>query len=598
MVMKLQLNTSLTGSLLRGFVALLFFGQLAIMAEDGQAGSQIIEPETDTQASEFVTINVKNANIAEVLKAYSLQTGQSIVVGPDVVSDNVNVRLNNIPWEEALDVILKPYGFGYRVVGDTIVISKLENIVTVEGIEPLVSKVFNLKYLDAYDVREVCEAQLSNRGKFTILSTKSLPGWEFGGIGSGGAATDAGIRKRKKKEEIQKSKVFVITDVPSAVTKVERILEQMDVLPQQVLIEAKFLEISNDGLSDIGLEYISGVENVVDGSGSGTTGLSPLPIDLREDLLRVLSQTTGYVDPLDSHASGSFSHDTGIRLSHSVLGDWGADMLFAFMKKDDDVNILSAPQVLTMNNQEAAILVGEKFPIIESESTSGSGSGITSTSLDYYENIGIQLNVIPQVCDDGYVNMVVHPAVSEIKSFEAGVVTGSSGSQSGSRYPVLKIREAETQIMIKSENTAIIGGLQNERDKETIKKIPFLGDIPFLGRLFRRETLTKEKVDLLIFIKASIVENEAYAAASKEDETTFESKMQVNQPEPEAVNDVEDAEDAEVVEGAEDVEVVEEAEAIEEVEESETSASDVEQIVALVEQMDAAATNQAGNAQL
>jgi hypothetical protein len=68
------------------------------------------------------------------------------------------VRLNNIPWQEALDVILKPYGFGYRVVGDTIVISKLENIVTVEGIEPLVSKVFTLKYLDAYDVKELCEA--------------------------------------------------------------------------------------------------------------------------------------------------------------------------------------------------------------------------------------------------------------------------------------------------------------------------------------------------------------------------------------------------------------------------------------------------------
>ncbi len=571
--MKLQLNIGLTESLLRGFVVLLFIGQLAV----AQSGSQVIEPGKDARSSEFVTVNVKNANIAEVLKAYSLQTGQSIVVGPDVVSDNVNVRLNNIPWEEALDVILKPYGFGYRVVGDTIVISKLENIVTVEGIEPLVSKVFNLKFLDAYDLQEVCEAQLSERGKFTILATKSLPGWEFGGAGSSsGAATEAGIRQRKKKEEIQKSKVFVITDVPSAITKVDRVLARMDVLPHQILIEARFMEISNDGLSDIGLEFISGIGNVEDGSGTGvgagsSTSLTPLPIDLQEDLLRVLNLTTGFVDPLDSHTSGSFSHDTGIRLSHSELGGLGLDMLFAFMKKDDNVNVLSAPKVLTVNNQEAAILVGEKFPIIESESTSGSGTAVTSTSLDYYENIGIQLNVIPQVCADGYVNMIVHPAVSEIKSFEAGVVTADSGSQSGSRYPVLKIREAETQIMIKSENTAVIGGLQSERDKEIIKKIPFLSDIPFLGRLFRRETLTKEKVDLLIFIKASIIENEEYAKTSEENKAELESKMKEEQQESEAASAIE---------------------------ESKTSDRDVQEIIALVDEMDAASSNQVDSAQL
>ena len=133
-----------------GVIAFVLAGPMQAVAEDfsepQETRTQVIEPDEDIQTSEFVTINVRDAKIAEVLKAYSLQTGQSIVVGPDVISENVNVRLNNIPWEEALDVILKPYGFGYRVVGDTIVISKLENIVSVEGIEPLVSKVFTLKF--------------------------------------------------------------------------------------------------------------------------------------------------------------------------------------------------------------------------------------------------------------------------------------------------------------------------------------------------------------------------------------------------------------------------------------------------------------------
>ena len=134
----------------------------------------------------LVTLTVKNASISEVLKVFSLQTGQSIVVGPDVVSDNVNVRLVNIPWRDALDVILPPYGFGYRVVGDAIIINKTENLVSAEGIEPLVSKVFTLRFVDAYDIQDICAAQLTGRGKCSILSTRSMPGWEFGGDSDSG----------------------------------------------------------------------------------------------------------------------------------------------------------------------------------------------------------------------------------------------------------------------------------------------------------------------------------------------------------------------------------------------------------------------------
>ena len=574
--MKMLLNKLYTRFLGKGIFAVMLIACLGVSAQQRSStdASQVIEPGRDVESSEFVTINVRDANIAEVLKAYSLQTGQSIVVGPDVVSDNVNVRLNNIPWEEALDVILKPYGFGYRVVGDTIVISKLENIVTVEGIEPLVSKVFRLKYLDAYDIQAICEAQLSVRGKFTILSTKSLPGWEFGGSGSEGAATEAGIRRRKEKEEIRKSKLFVITDVPSAVSKVDRVLEQMDVIPKQILIEAKFMEISNEGAKSIGLDYISGMETIDRLGDEGE--LTPTPIDASADLFRVLNLTTGYADPLTAGAAASYEFSRGLRLSHSELLGHGADMVLSLMAQSDDVNVLSAPRILTVNNQEAAILVGEKFPIIKSESTTGGGSGITSTSLDYYENIGIQLNVIPQVCDDDYVNMIVHPAVSEIQSFESGVVTGDSGSQSGSRYPRLKIREAETQIMIKSESTAVIGGLQNERDVEQIKKIPLLGDIPFLGRLFRSESTTKTKVDLLIFIKASIIKRDAYAAASKEIEIERETVMDLD------LFKTEDASDEEP--------------AI--MDESAPSDDEASEIIALVEGMETSSTNQVDAFQL
>lgn len=508
-----------------GLLTLFVAGQVTMAQQNNNLAvsePSFIEAVEGADTSEFVTINVKNANIAEVLKAYSLQTGQSIVVGPDVVSENVNVRLNNIPWKDALDVTLKPYGFGYRVVGDTIVINKLENIVTVESIEPLNSRVFHLGFLDAYDIKSIVEAQLSVRGKFTIHETKSLPGWEFGGnasSGGSGAATEGGIRGRKEKQELQKSKTFVVTDVPSAITQIEGLIKVLDKMPQQVLIEAKFLEISTGGLMDIGLDYINAMENVEESATAGGTGTSSLQPAALDNLLKVLNMTSGYPNSLNTAAAGGYTQDEGIRLSHSVLGDWGADMLFAFAASDDDANVLSAPRILTLNNQEAAILVGEKYPIIDSDSSTVGGGQTQSESLDYYENIGIQLNVIPQVCNSNYINMIVHPAVSKLQD---GNVIGNNS------YPRIDVREAETQILLKSENTAVIGGLQDERDFERIKKVPFLGDIPFLGRLFRRETTEKEKIDLLIFIKASIIENEAYALLSKEKEQMQEARMDLD----------------------------------------------------------------------
>ncbi len=513
---------------LAGAIALVAIGPMAAVAQqnNAEAEAQIIEADEELATSEFVTINVKDANISEVLKAYSLQTGQSIVVGPDVVSESVNVRLNNIPWEEALDVILKPYGFGYRVVGDTIVISKLENIVTVEGIEPLMTKVFKLRYIDAYDIMDICSAQLSGRGKFTILQTKSMPGWEFGGEGTGGAAVESGIRARREtQEEIKKSKTLVITDVPSSITKIDKLIAEVDMLPAQVMIESKFIELTSDAGSQIGLDYFGAIENVNSYSGVSSS-LEPTTLT---DLDRILNTTTGYPDPLSMGAAGSLSQDSGLHLSHTILGDSGFELLFNMIAQDDSANVLSAPKLLTVNNQEAALLVGSKYPIIESSNNSGGGSSsTTSTRLDYYENIGIQLNVIPQVCDDDYINMIVHPAVSEISTFASSRVYSGSDSASGTDYPVLRIREAETQVMIKSGNVAVIGGLQEERDTVTIEKIPLLSDIPFLGRLFRNETLRKEKVDLLIFIKATIVDNDAHAIDSASKVENYEARVNMD----------------------------------------------------------------------
>jgi type II secretory pathway component GspD/PulD (secretin) len=227
--------------------------------------------------------------------------------------------------------------------------------------------------------------------------------------------------------------------------------------------------------------------------------------------------TPAAFNPLTDSLSGSNPFNAGLELLYSRIGGTDFEVLLHALEERGDVNILSAPRILTQNNQEAAILVGEKFPIIESENNAGgSVSTVTSTSLSYYENIGIQLNVIPQVCADEYINMIVHPTVSSIDGFETGIVSTGGDTATGTRYPVLKVREAQTQILLKSEETVAIGGLQNEVNEESRYGVPLLMDIPFLGRLFRRDTTNTKKIDLLIMIKATIVDNDPYVEQSRQ----------------------------------------------------------------------------------
>jgi type II secretory pathway component GspD/PulD (secretin) len=283
-----------------------------------------------------------------------------------------------------------------------------------------------------------------------------------------------------------------------------------------------------------------------------------------------------------------FSQDNGLRLTYSNLGDAGFDMLFKFQQSDDDVNILSAPRILTLDNQEAAILVGRKYPIIRSETGGGNASSQSTITLDYYENIGIQLNVLPQVSDGEFINMVVHPVVSEIEGFTDGSVELlESDITASTKYPIMTVREAETQILLKSQEIAVIGGLQTQRDSVEIQKVPLIGDIPYLGRLFRREIKGDTTIDLMIFIKATIIDRAAYARESAAAQQSQEIAMGI-------IDEMsEDDESAEAEETVEEVVVEEEVDVVDVVEapveeEPEASAEvENEEILALVRDINA-----------
>jgi type IV pilus assembly protein PilQ len=474
-------------------------------AQDDRAAVSDVLP---TSKADVVNLVVEKTSIAQVLNAFSIQTGLSIVIGPEV-EGSVNIRLNEVPWREALDVVLRPYGYGYQIIGKTIVVNKLERIKEVETVEQLSSRVFTLKYLDAGDIREVIESQLSPRGRLSVLTERGLKGWEFesatGGSNSSRGAAGAGKRQRLGNEQdFVKSKQFIVGDIPSVLTRISDILLQIDKRPRQVLIEAKFVEVNTDFLMDIGLEWGTGAQ------GAQQPGVSPQGVTGGSELYQVgAQQLGGGISPASFNAvtdglASTQPFNAGLSLLFRRLSGFQFEALLHLLEEDVDSNLLSAPRILTLNNQEAAIIVGTKFPIISSD-TSGQ-SATVSTTLEYYENIGIQLNVVPQVCDDDFVNMIVHPAVTD----QIGTASARTGGEVGSgvltEYPILSTREAETQILLRSGETIVLGGLLQDAESTTQLKVPFLGSIPVLGRVFRRDTTSTQKIDLLIFLTATIVD--------------------------------------------------------------------------------------------
>lgn len=455
-----------------------------------------------------ITLDFKEADIQSVLKILADKGNVNIVTGRDVVG-TVTIKLTDVPWQKALDVILRTYGYGYEREGNIINVSPLGKLTEqkkaereLTEVQPVITEVFVLKYLDANDAKKVLDPQLSPRGRVTVVEIMGKKGWRFGAAVAGGTTAGGGKLEREQKEEEARSKTLVVSEIPPYMEKIREILGKIDVMPRQVLIETKIVEVNKDKLVDLGLDW-----------GTGSTGAESAtitPVPFKKNAAGNISERVGahdlgsMVNPANFNpkTSGLTPANTGLKILFQKLSGAQFEVVLHALEEDSDANTLSNPRILTLDNQEATILVGTKYPILE---TNVSGTDITTTtsSLKYYQDIGIQLNVVPQISGDNLINMIVHPAVT---SYTDTLKAKSSSGEVIAEYPIINTREAETQILMKDGETVVIGGLLKDVKTKGRYTVPVLGKIPLLGLLFTRDTTDSEKIDLLIFITAKISE--------------------------------------------------------------------------------------------
>ncbi len=308
----------------------------------------------------------------------------------------------------------------------------------------------------------------------------------------GGGVSMAAVRTFYKEVSVVADKTtnaLIIVASPQDYVVMKGVIDQLDIMRPQVLVETLIAEVSMDFTRALGVQWFGANPH---GQDHGFVGVN---------------ETTG--DTLVGNVAASIasgvpgiSIPAGLSLGYFNIDE---DFLNAFIElnaaeSNDDFNVLSAPHILTLDNEKAVINISDNVPFITSTLTDSIGGETTAQSETFeYRDVGIILEITPHISPDRMVRLEIVQKVNDVSTVTASATTGTVLSE--------KKREAETTVMVKDRHTLVLGGLMKDTDDISISKVPFLGDIPFLGWAFKSKTIIRKKTNLLIFITPSIVTN-------------------------------------------------------------------------------------------
>jgi type IV pilus assembly protein PilQ len=451
----------------------------------------------------------ENTDIQKVIDTIAKISGANIVVAPEV-KGTITVRLKNIPWRDALDATVKTLGFVVveedrgilRVVPAANIETDLEfDAIQLRYVRP--NSVF-MPFITSEYIRDLRNQQPLQQGQlnFSLLDTlQNMTTPEVGSL-----------------EYIQETNTIMVKDTRPVVEQIRRTIEMMDVEPSQVQLDVRFVTTSNDDLLDIGISP----------GGNGWTaslGLGQIPTRLPFDL-----GAGGWEDSLIANDTGTgpFTDDVqnlpaGTTIPNVVFGALNFQEVTATLRllaRDSRSEILQAPQITTLDNNTATIFVGEAVRYAQARVEQGQAGGLLLALEEGDEspvNIGFQLlatphivpgtdkvimEVIPQrTALSGTGSSAIAPAGFDV--FEVG--GGSSAGAGQIALPRVASSTLSTTVLLKSGQTAVLGGLKSKTESETVTKLPLLGDIPLLGYLFKNRTKQETMSTLLVFITPQII---------------------------------------------------------------------------------------------
>ncbi len=419
---------------------------------------------------ERMSLNFQNIDIRSLLQVFADFTNLNIVTS-DSVTGTLSLRLKDVPWDQALQIVLDSKGLASRRNGNVLWVAprgelatkekaELESQQQVTELEPLRSQVFRLNYQRADDVRNM------------LLGT---------GTGGGAGATASRIlSKRGSLTSDARTNQLFVSDIPSKLEEVQAFLLKIDIPVRQVMIEARIVEADDTFSRNLGAKL--GFMNRTSGSGVGNSYgnvLSP-----------ITENGKWTTDPAVSLPANGINGVNAASLAVSLFNA-GANRFLALelsaLEADGRGKIISSPRVVTADNIKALIEQGTELPY-----QAATSSGATSVQ---FRKANLKLEVTPKITPDGNVFL------------DVDVNKDSVGTQTTNGFAI-NTKHVQTQVLVENGGTVVIGGIYTQNERTDVNKVPLLGDIPVLGNLFKSTAKTNDRTELLVFLTPRVLSDQ------------------------------------------------------------------------------------------
>jgi len=440
----------------------------------------MFDPSKKKYKGDLLSLNFQDIEVRAILQILADFTGLNIVVS-DSVKGNLTLRLQNVPWDQALDIILRTKGLAMRQNGNVIFIAPTEEVAarekldleshkTVQELIPLRTEIIQVNYAKAKEIAELLKKKGGEKGaEQSILSPR------------GDVVAD------------ERTNNLIVKDVPDKLAEIRDLVTKLDMPARQVLIDSRVVIASNDFSRDLGAKFgVTGVKEAGDGINavSGTTTATNTIVNSAISNLTSTGQPFPVTVPnLDSRLGVNLPVG-GTSLAFSILrSDYLVDLELSALQAEGQGEVISNPKVVTADLKKATILQGRQIPYA---TVSQEGTKVE------FKDAFLKLEVTPQITPDDRIRMDL-----KVSKDEQGTnVATSTGTQ-----PTIDKREVETQVMVNNGETVVLGGVFEQNKNNSVSKVPLLGDVPLLGYLFRTTSKKDTKRELLIFVTPQILKN-------------------------------------------------------------------------------------------
>ena len=437
-----------------------------------------VDPNKLTQgpgySGEKLSLNFQNIDVRSLLQVIADFTNFNVVTS-DTVTGSVTLRLKDVPWDQALDIIMQAKGLGVRKSGNVLWIAPKDEInakeegdlkakAAVAALEPLRTQAFQLNYSKATDV------------------ARGLAGTTTGSGGSGGNTATRILSPRGSVIFDARTNQIFVNDIPSKLEEIQALITRIDIPVRQVLIEARIVEASDTFSRSLGVRL--GTTNPLTATnGSYNVAVGGTYSGLTPSTSSTTNNNTTFVSLPAQSLNGYSAASIGLSLFKSNINN-ALNLELSALEADGKGKIISSPRVVTADQVKALIEQGTELPYQQATS-----SGATAIA---FEKVTLKLEVTPQITPEGSIILNVD-------------VNNDSVGQSTTNGYAINTKHVQTQVLVDNGGTVVIGGIFQQTDDETVEKVPFLGDIPFLGNLFKTNERDSNRTELLVFLTPKVV---------------------------------------------------------------------------------------------